>query len=122
MPYAAEQQRIPVPAMKNNLFGNSPSKGNLTRREMLRISGLGLGALAFECIAGNAKTSNAASLSAFQPRSPHFVSPARAVILLMQNGGPSQMDLFDPKPELKKMEGKVHDEKVEMFQKGSEAN
>jgi hypothetical protein len=40
----------------------------------------------------------------------------------MQNGGPSQMDLFDPKPELKRFEGKVHRVKVEMFQKGSEAN
>ena len=32
------------------------------------------------------------------------------------------MDLFDPKPDLKKFEGKTHAEKVEMFQKGSEAN
>ena len=32
------------------------------------------------------------------------------------------MDLFDPKPELTKHSGKVHVEKVEMFQKGSEAN
>lgn len=40
----------------------------------------------------------------------------------MQNGGPSQMELFDPKPDLKKYEGKVHGEKVEMFQKGSEGN
>jgi hypothetical protein len=109
--------------MKTKTFGNSPSmKWNLSRREMLRMSGLGLGALAFEFMAGKAKTTQAASLTAFQARSPHFTSPARAVILLMQNGGPSQMDLFDPKPELKKMEGKIHNEKVEMFQKGSEAN
>jgi hypothetical protein len=44
------------------------------------------------------------------------------VILLMQNGGPSQMDLFDPKPELNRLAGKTYGEKVEMFQKGSEAN
>jgi hypothetical protein len=42
--------------------------------------------------------------------------------MLMQNGGPSQMDLFDPKPELKKREGQVHGVRVEMFQQGSEAN
>src|SRR5262249_57021803 len=52
----------------------------------------------------------------------HLDGPARAVIMLVQNGGPSQMDLFDPKPELTKRDGKTHDVKVEMFQKGSEAN
>ncbi len=31
--------------------------------------------------------------------------------MLMQNGGPSQMDLFDPKPELTKHDGQVHDER-----------
>ena len=41
---------------------------------------------------------------------------------MMQNGGPGQMDLFDPKPDLTKHSGKVHVEKVEMFQPGSEGN
>lgn len=58
----------------------------------------------------------------FAPRVPARRARAKAVILLMQNGGPSQMDLFDPKPDLKKFEGRTHGEKVEMFQKGSEAN
>jgi len=40
----------------------------------------------------------------------------------MQNGGPSQMDLFDPKPALKKYDGRQHSVKVEMFQTGSEQN
>ena len=44
------------------------------------------------------------------------------MIMMMQNGGPGQMDLFDPKPELTKFTGKVHTEKVEMFQPGSEGN
>jgi len=35
-------------------------------------------------------------------RAPHLPGQARAVIQLMQAGGPSQMDLFDPKPELQK--------------------
>src|SRR5437588_604719 len=40
----------------------------------------------------------------------------------MQNGGPSQMDLFDPKPELTRRDGQVHVDRVETFQRGSEAN
>jgi hypothetical protein len=44
------------------------------------------------------------------------------MIMLMQNGGPSQMELFEPKPALQKHSGQVHHEKVETFQKGSEKN
>ncbi|MEE9213089.1 MAG: DUF1501 domain-containing protein, partial [Phycisphaeraceae bacterium] len=38
---------------------------------------------------------------------------AKAVICLFQHGGPSQMDLFDPKPELARMHGKPHPDKLE---------
>ena len=40
-----------------------------------------------------------------QLRPPHFEPTAKAVIHLFQNGGPSQVDLFDPKPALKKHAG-----------------
>src|SRR5438067_5372243 len=85
----------------------------LSRRQLLQASGLGLGWLALQHLA---------QADDQRARAPHFAPKARAVIMLVQNGGPSQMDLFDPKPDLKKHEGKVHAEKVEMFQKGSEAN
>jgi hypothetical protein len=39
------------------------------------------------------------------PRAPHFAPRATAMIDLYQAGGPSQMDLFDPKPLLKKRDG-----------------
>lgn len=42
------------------------------------------------------------------PRAPHFEPQARAVIHLYMNGGPSQMDLFDPKPMLEKLHGTQH--------------
>src|SRR5689334_11134334 len=42
------------------------------------------------------------------PRAPHFEPKARAVIHLYMNGGPSQMDLFDPKPMLHKLHGTQH--------------
>ena len=40
------------------------------------------------------------------PRDPQFPARAKRVIHLFMNGGPSQMDTFDPKPELEKIDGK----------------
>ena len=42
------------------------------------------------------------------PRPPHHVAGAKAVICLFQHGGPSQMDLLDPKPELTKRHGQAY--------------
>ena len=47
-----------------------------------------------------------------KPRPSHFTAPARSVIHLFMNGGPSQMDLFDPKPDLDKQHGKSFFEKI----------
>ena len=41
-----------------------------------------------------------------KPKSPHFEPRAKAMISLWMQGGPSHLDLFDPKPELQKMDGK----------------
>jgi hypothetical protein len=45
-------------------------------------------------------------------RPPHFPARARAVIHLFMNGGPSQMDLFDPKPMLDKHHGKPYFDRI----------
>jgi len=42
-----------------------------------------------------------------RPKTPHFEPRAKAVIHLFMNGGPSQVDLFDPKQELEKYAGKT---------------
>jgi hypothetical protein len=47
-----------------------------------------------------------------KPRKPHFEPKAKAVIHLFMNGGPSQMDLFDPKPVLDKHHGEAYFDKV----------
>jgi hypothetical protein len=47
-----------------------------------------------------------------KPRSPNLPPRARAVIHLFMNGGPSQMDLFDPKPELEKRHGEDYFNKI----------
>ncbi len=102
---------------------NSSATPQLSRRQILNLGALGFGALAYQAInfpvASAAQTRRADDLT---PRTGHFDAPAKAVIMMVQNGGPGQMDLFDPKPELTKHSGKVHAEKVEMFQPGSEGN
>ena len=45
-------------------------------------------------------------------RPPHFEPKAKSVIHLFMNGGPSQMDLFDPKPMLEKHHGQPYFDKV----------
>jgi hypothetical protein len=70
------------------------------RRDFLRRTLSGIGTLALADLLG------AASNDPLAPRPPHFTPKARNVIFLFQEGAPSQMDLFDPKPELQKWHGK----------------
>ena len=49
----------------------------------------------------------AAPASPLAPKQPHFATPAKNVIFLMMNGGPSHIDTFDYKPELAKYAGKT---------------
>ncbi|HYR59366.1 MAG TPA: DUF1501 domain-containing protein, partial [Chthoniobacteraceae bacterium] len=76
----------------------------LTRREMLRRCGAGVGMLGLAAIFEQAK-SLAAEADPLAPRPPHFPARAKYVIQLLANGGPSQMDTFDPKPLLAKFHG-----------------
>jgi hypothetical protein len=101
----------------------------VSRRQLLRTSALGFGTIALAHLLQSQRAAASAAAAAagavatdLRPRPPQFAPRAKAVIMLMQNGGPSQMDLFDPKPMLAKLEGQVHGERVEMFQKGSESN
>jgi Protein of unknown function (DUF1501) len=100
-------------------LANLSTCGGVTRREALRLGALGFGALAMDFLLAR---DAGAGASPFAPKPAAFNPPAKSVIFLTQVGGPSQMDLFDPKPTLGKFDGTVHSERVEMFQKGSEAN
>jgi hypothetical protein len=79
----------------------------MSRRELLRLSGGGFGALALTGILG-AETRG----SAPDPRHPlasrpaHFPARAKRVIFLFMHGGPSQVDTFDYKPLLSRDHGK----------------
>ncbi len=112
----------------NNFYRfDSSFSATISRRGFLQKSGLGFGTLALaylmhtEKLLATGETQLGGSLN-LRPRPTHFPPRARAVIQLMQNGGPSPMDLFDPKPELQERDGQEHSEKVETFQMGSEAN
>jgi len=61
---------------------------------------------------GSASDSQDKEARSLAARRPHFPARANSVIHLFMNGGPSQMDLFDPKPALDKHHGKTHFEKI----------
>ncbi|MFM7244041.1 MAG: DUF1501 domain-containing protein [Planctomycetaceae bacterium] len=69
-----------------------------SRREWLARSGAGFGSVAFAALLDRAARG--------EPRPPHHPPRARSVIFLFMEGGPSHIDLFDPKPALKRLEGK----------------
>jgi hypothetical protein len=78
----------------------------LSRRDLFRRISLGVGGMALASIRGDAWASGAAPMKFdVLPRPPHFPPKAKRIILLFQNGGPSHVDLFDPKPELSKRNG-----------------
>ena len=57
-----------------------------------------------------------------QPRQPHHPATADAVICLFQHGGPSQMDLFDHKPELTKRHGQKYNGDLEVHFNNQQGN
>jgi len=76
----------------------------LTRRELLQRCGMGFGALALGGMLADAgHAAKAANPLALKP--PHFPAKAKHVIHIFLNGGPSQVDTFDPKPALAKYAG-----------------
>jgi hypothetical protein len=76
-----------------------------TRRDFLTRCGMGLGALAFNAISGQ-QASAASATNALSTRPPQFMGKAKHVIHIFANGGASQVDTFDPKPMLTKLDGK----------------
>ncbi|MCP5559098.1 MAG: DUF1501 domain-containing protein [Verrucomicrobiaceae bacterium] len=78
----------------------------LSRRQLLGRLGMGFGSMALGSMLGES-SANAAAGSAFGAKRPHFEPRAKRVIHFFMNGGPSQVDTFDPKPELTKFDGKL---------------
>jgi hypothetical protein len=71
-----------------------------SRRHFFREVGAGVGTMALASLL-QAETGNPLT-----PKRPQFAPKAKNVIFMFMEGGPSQLDLFDPKPELQKWNGK----------------
>jgi hypothetical protein len=77
-----------------------------SRRDVLLTAGGGLGGLALNwLLARDAHAATPAGANPLAAKPPHFPATAKRVIFLFMVGGPSQMDLFDPKPALTKWHG-----------------
>ena len=97
---------------ESHLFA-SPHPAFADRRQFLRRTGSGFGMLALAALLDGqgllSRPSVAApgrsALNPMAPRPGHFPAKARSVIWLFMNGGPSQVDTWDYKPELEKRHG-----------------
>jgi hypothetical protein len=91
---------------------NSHFRPVVSRRDFLQRAGGGFGALAFSYLLGldgfsaRARAATATALNPLAPKTPLFPAKAKSVIWLFMEGGPSHLDLFDPKPALEKLAGK----------------
>ena len=84
----------------------------LSRRALLEQCGYGIGTLALAGLLADGNGASAgpdvreASSSPLDAVAPHYAPRAKRIIHLFMNGGPSQIDTFDPKPAVTKLHGK----------------
>ncbi|WP_029629704.1 DUF1501 domain-containing protein [Zavarzinella formosa] len=78
----------------------------ISRREALTRCGTGLGMMALAGVMADDAGAAPAVNDPLAPKPGHFAGKARHVVHLFMNGGPSQVDTFDPKPALDKYHGK----------------
>lgn len=100
---------------------SDPPQSIGSRRHFMASSSLSLTGFALSALWQNERACAAESQAPFQrpelepktfdvtPKQPHFEPTAKAMISLWMQGGPSHMDLFDPKPMLQKLDGKDYD-------------
>lgn len=74
----------------------------VTRRQLFGSAAQGIGGIALASLLGQ-RNANAGQMGL--PHLPHFAPKAKRVVCLWQGGGPSHLDLYDPKPVLQKMAG-----------------
>jgi len=85
----------------NNRFACRQVERALSRRDWLTRAGGGFGAVGL----GSLLNREAPAADTDTSRTPHVEPRAKAVISLFMQGGPSQVDTFDPKPELERLRG-----------------
>ncbi len=107
---------IPQRPTEKFIREHSPSLDDVifTRRQFLSRTGMGFGAMSLAALFGinpfaegaAALAPGSASLNPLLPKQPHFPAKAKHVIHIFASGGPTQVDTFDPKPELTKYDNK----------------
>ena len=85
---------------------NATALPPLGRRAFLETAGLGFGSLALASLLARDAGASAGP-SPLAPRPPHHPPRAKSVIFLFMEGGPSHIDLFDPKPRLRDLAGQT---------------
>lgn len=98
------------------------ARAPMTRREWLARAGSGFGLVALAALLDQEPTRAAAPGDPLAPRPPHFTPRARSVIFLYMDGGPSQVDTFDPKPRLTAENGRPFAMKMEPTQFNNNGN
>src|SRR6187397_2207595 len=98
----------------------NPPLIQFTRREFLARNAMGVGSVALAWLLGQDRLlatppaiPRGPQSFDLKPKRPHFAPRARAMISLFMHGGPSHMDLLDPKPELTKRSGQDYQGQVE---------
>jgi hypothetical protein len=94
----------------NRRTGRIPHVSHVaSRREFLSRAGAGFGAIAFSYLLAQdgllAAQAPVGSVEGVAPRGPHHTPRAKSIIWLFMEGGPSHLDLFDPKPALDRLAG-----------------
>src|SRR4051794_23446230 len=84
----------------------------LSRRNFLRDCAGGVGIAALAKLLEHEGYAATAGANPLAPKPPMFPAKAKNIIFMFMEGGPSQLDLFDPKPELAKWNGKPLPESV----------
>ena len=77
----------------------------ITRRHFFEECGIGVGKIALASMLAGSQASYGAVENPLAPKAPHYGAKAKRVIYLFMAGAPSQLDLFDNKPELTKFDG-----------------
>jgi hypothetical protein len=80
----------------------------ISRRALLQRLGTGLGVIGLAGVLkddGLLGAETAKAINPLAPKAPQFAPRAKRIIHLFMNGGPSQVDTFDPKPDLEKFNG-----------------
>ena len=77
----------------------------ISRRELLTRSAAGFAGVALGSLLAQDAAKAESEITSEPTLKPNFAPKAKAVIQLFQHGGPSHMDLLDPKPELNKRNG-----------------